>query len=406
MTTTTNTTLPIINERILHALFFTPTPNGWGISPLLWGDPGVGKTHMVKAAAAGAELPCVRLSPAERGEGQFGVIAVPRESEHGLRLVYPVPDFADDLADGGVIFVDEMNLGGHALQAPLLGLIQLRTLGSHQFGPRVRTLGACNETADAPGAADLANSLRNRFAHFRYEGLDANAWAAALLQGFRAGAGTGARHIDSRAEEARVMAAWPLAYGKAAAIVGGFLSRRPDLLHVKPARGSKAMSYPTRRTWEYATLALASASVHSLSESDTDAILVSLVGLDAVSEFATWRGSLDLPDAIDLLDGKVTWKHEAARPDRTNVVLGSIVGYLSAVEPTPARLARAEVAWALIGDVLDVAADLAYPAAQGMFTARLTYPTVRSAEARKVQAKITPIDAAIRAAQAKGLIVF
>jgi hypothetical protein len=395
---TAHESLPVLNERILHALLFTPTPDGWGYPGFVWGPPGVGKTKMVAATSKKAGLPYVRLSPAERGEGQFGVVPVPRETEHGLRLIYPAPDWADEVEGGGVVFVDEFNLGGYALQAPMLGLIQLRTLGAHKFDSRVRMLAAANEAADAPGAVDLANSIANRFAHFRYEGLDAESWAAGLLIGFRFG-DNGTAGLDARREEARVTAAWPEAYGKAAAIIGAFVSRRPDLFQVKPARGSKVLAWPSKRTWEAAALALASSFVHGLSEVDTDAYLTAIVGIDAVAELATFRAALDLPSAPDLLDGKVSWKHDPNRPDRTNVVLGSVAGFLHGSPVSDkARAPRAERAWELIGEVMAQAADLAVPAAETLFQARLTYPTVQSPTARKVQAAMKPITDAVKGA--------
>lgn len=388
--TTNNATLPTLSPRVLHALLFTPTPDGWGVPAFLWGPPGVGKTKTVRAVATAASLPYIRLSPAERGEGQFGVVPVPAPGPDGqVRLTYPAPDWAVEVADGGLIFVDEANLGGYALQAPLLGLIQLRVLGTHQFGPRVRTLAAANEAHDAPGAHELANSVRNRFAHFRFEGLDAAAWGAGLLGGFRTSVALDS--VDAREEEARVLAAWPQAYAQAAAQVAAFVARRPDLLHQAPAKGARVMAWPSRRTWEYATLALASAQVHALTEVDTDALLASLVGLGAATEFATWRATLDLPGPVELLDGKVSWQHDPQRPDRTAVVLSSIAAFLASAPADATRLTRAGVAWGLVDGVIDVAADLAVPAATALVQAKLFYPLVKSDAARKAQAKLKPV---------------
>src|SRR3990167_2013961 len=95
--------------RILHAAFFCRGPNGrLGLPILLWGDPGSGKTHNVARAVRRTTLPYYRLSPGERGEGQFGVVPVP--GADGF-LHYPAPDWASQLDDrnGGVIFLDEIN---------------------------------------------------------------------------------------------------------------------------------------------------------------------------------------------------------------------------------------------------------------------------------------------------------
>ena len=139
-----------MNSKIFHAAVFCPNPEGTlGLPFLLWGPPGSGKTSFVKAVERNYNMAYERLSPAERGEGQFGVCPVPMPDG---TLHYPPPDWSKKF-DGraGLIFLDEINLAMPAIQAPLLGLVQLRTLGSHTFGPRTRIIAAANEVQDAAG---------------------------------------------------------------------------------------------------------------------------------------------------------------------------------------------------------------------------------------------------------------
>lgn len=165
---------------MLRAALFTPTPEGfWGLPILGEGEPGTGKTSMLKSIARTCGLPFHRLSPAERGEGQFGVVPVPGADGY---LHYPPPDWSKDLEHGGILFLDEINTAPPAHQGPLLGLVQLRVIGSHTFGPRVRTIGAMNSTEDAAGGWDLSPALLNRFGHLRFDGLDAQSWAVGLLE--------------------------------------------------------------------------------------------------------------------------------------------------------------------------------------------------------------------------------
>lgn len=358
-----------MNSRILHAAMFCPTPEGFfGLPILLWGPPGIGKTGMIRAFARSTGLPHERLSPAERGEGQFGVVPVPRED--GM-LHYPPPDWAKKFERGGILFVDEINTAAPALQAPLLGLVQLRTIGSHTLGSRTRCIGAANETVHAAGGWDLAPALANRFGHFEFDGLDTSSWVEGLLGGFGTGADAGTP--DPVVEEERVLTAWPSVDAKARGLIGGFIYRRPELLRQQPknadAKASRAWASP--RSVEYAAVALASAAAHGLNEIDTDELLSGFVGQAWVAEFRTWQNNADLPDPADVLDGKVTFKHEERRLDRSLAML-SACSALVIPEKAAKRGPRAAVCWQLIGSVIKDAADVAIPAARALVANRVT----------------------------------
>ena len=351
-----------MNHKILHAALFTLSPEGfWGLPTLLWGPPGIGKTSFVKTAKR-YNMEYERLSPAERGEGQFGVCPVPAAD---MVLDYPAPRWAKRF-DGraGLVFLDEINTAAPMLQAPLLGMVQLRTLGTHVFGPRTRIIAAANETADAAGGWDLAPSLANRFGHFDFEGLSISDWTVALLGGFDNIDGV---LVDAETEEKRVMAAWPLAIAQARGLVAGFIKARPELLYKKPVKASNASSraWPSNRSVEYAVHALASSRVHNLSEIDTDTFLAGFVGQGWVGEFATYRAHIDLPDVEQLLDGKITWKHDERRLDRTMAVLSSCAA-LVVPKDAAKRDDRAKALWAIIGEISKDAADVVMPAARAM----------------------------------------
>lgn len=372
-----------MNHRILHASLFTPAPEGfWGMPIIQWGPPGVGKTQGVRAAAKRVNLPFERLSPAERGEGQFGVVPVPMDGF----LRYPPPDWTERFKDGGIIAVDEATTAPPAIQAPLLGLVQFRTIGSYQFGPRTRVIAMANEAEDAAGGFDLASPLANRFGHFDYEGLSPNEWAIALLGGFQDAEDSAV--VDARAEEERVMAAWPVAVAMARGMVAGFIKARPELLYKRPERGSRTNSraWPSNRSCENAAHALAAARVHSLNEIDADAYMAGFVGQAWVQEFATWRANIDLPDPADLLDGKVTFKHEVRRLDRTVAVLNACAA-LVIPQKAEKRTERAKACWKVIGEVAKDAADVAVPAGTALRRAQLVGGEIAAA-AKPVLAKL------------------
>lgn len=352
--------------RIIHALLFTPSPEGaWGAPGLLWGPPGSAKTSLISQVARASGLVVERLSPGERGEGQFGVVPVP--GADGF-LHYPAPEWAARLNKGGVIFLDEINTAPPALQAPMLGLVQLRTLGAHTFGSRVRILAAANETQDAAGGWDLAPAIANRFCHIDFAGVDSNTWAQGLIGGFSRDQPAASPEV-ALAEEARVMAGWDTALARSRGLVAAFIQRRSDLMHVQPknfdSQASKA--WPSRRTWEYVTYALAGAQIHGLDAEDTHALVTGLVGASAASELAVWTVAIDLPDPAALLDGQTTWAHTPERLDRSLAVLSACAAL---VVPTSAakREARADVLWTIIANIIQLAPDVVIPAAMALCT--------------------------------------
>lgn len=357
----------MMNLSILRALLFCPSPEGHlGLPAILWSPPGCGKTSLIKQIAALFGLPYYRLSPAERGEGYFGVVPVP--GADGL-LHYPPPaDVVSRFTDRGLLFLDEISTAPPALQAPLLGLVQLRTLGAYTFPKGVRVLGAANDVRHAAGGWDLAPALANRFGHFDYDGLDSDGWASSLLDSF-ASAQQQSRESASDLE-ARVEREWPAVDAQARGMIAGFVRRNPSLLHKEPVRGSADRAWPSRRTCEYAAVALASATLHKLTEEDTDELMSGFVGRPWVTEFRQWTQMLDLPLPADVLDGAIRFVHDERRPDRTLVVLGACAALV--VPPTAAkRKERAAAFWRLVGDVAKAAPDFTVGAARAVVKAGL-----------------------------------
>ena len=352
-----------MNLKILHALLFVLNPEGsWGLPALLWGPPGRGKTAFIKDAARRYNMVHERLSPAERGEGQFGVVPVP--GADGF-LHYPPPHWAQKFEGrAGVIFLDEINTAMPAIQAPLLGLVQLRTLGSYTFGAHTRIIAAANETQDAASGWDLAPALANRFGHFEFEGFGPTDWVAGFLGGF---GDTEATVIDAEAEERRVVNAWPNEIAQARGLIAGFIKARPELLHKQPTNAAKASSraWPSNRSVDYAAHALAASRIHNLSDTDTDTLLAGFVGQGWVGEFMTYRANVDLPDIAEVLDGKITFKHDSRRLDRSMAVLSAGAAL---VVPAKAekRNDRAKVLWQLMIHVSEDAADLIVPAGRAL----------------------------------------
>lgn len=339
-----------MKTSILHAALFTPYTKGrWGIPIINWSEPGEGKTSVTEELCESySDLPCITLSPGEMGEGAFGVIPVPDKS--GV-IKYPPPEWTVQVEDGGVVFIDEMSSTPPALQPPLLGLLFARRIGGKVLGPRVRVIGAANPPEVAAGGFDLAPPVANRAGHIDWTAPTAEEHTSYMLRGSRDKA---AASKSAVAEETRVLKDWPEAWARAVGLETAFITRRPDLKNKCPKAGDPkaGRAWPSDRSWENATRALASSMVHGLSGSERDEFVSAFIGAGPAAELFEFIEKADLPDPADILDEKITFKHSGARLDRTAAVLNSCVS-LIVPQNAAKRDARAEAFWRLILNLME-----------------------------------------------------
>lgn len=318
-------------QKIIRTAMFTPTRNGWGLPLMFWGPPGVGKSDVIEGVATSHALPCEVLSPGERGEGAFGVTPMP--DSDGF-ISYPPPRWVEQFDEendkgklGGLLFLDEINTAPPALQSAMMGLLLKRRIGGATLNEHVRRLGAANDVGDSAGGWDLAPPVANRLGHLPWEKPSESEWTDWLMQSTDEAPATG----ETAAQiEARVMAGWSEAWARARGLVAGFIRARPANLHKQPDSGSPAASkaWPSHRSWEAATRALASAQVNGLSEADGDMFAAAFVGSGVIGELITYRTEADLPDPSAILSGRVKWAPDFKRLDRTYAVLGSTTAVL------------------------------------------------------------------------------
>lgn len=358
-----------MKTNIIRVALFTPGPNNmWGLPILLWGDPGVAKSAILKQLAAEYNLPIEILSPACRGEGAFGVTPVPVNG----RMTYPRPDWTDkfDKAGRGIVFVDEMNLAAQHFAGALLGLLSDRVLGSYQLPPGVRVVAAANpiSIAAASGGWDLSAPAANRVGHLNWPCPDVKAWTDWLL-----GDGLVGEVIDSEDEETRVTAVWGEAWGRARNVVAGFLSSHSTHLHAMPTGGSEEMSkaWPSPRSWESATRALAAADIYKLPPVERDEFVNCFIGDGAGGELLEWLSKADLPDSAKLLDGEVQWNYNPARLDAAMAVFGSAAATCIGTEDAALRKRRAAVMWELLARAADTAPDIIVKPSKALVSAKL-----------------------------------
>jgi len=368
--------------RIMHAMAFTPSvrnSNGtqWGIPVLFWGPPGTSKTSVFRQMARASRADAFIFSPGEMGEGALGVVPVPAADGY---LDTPAPRWSQPFtkADGyGWLLLDELTTAGNTMQPGLMALLLERTIGGKSLGPRVRVFAAANPPDQTPNGQDLALPLCNRVMHLDWapptveEVLSYMATSGSVGEVTRDDLPT---VTDALAEEARVLAAWPSAYADAFGKVAAFLSANAGYLHKVPSPSDVGYgrAWPSPRSWDMATRALAGAYIHGLTSDETVALIAGCVGLGVARQFFTFCLTLDLPKTEDILSGALAWTARGDRMDRAFAILRSLTALASST-PTDSPKWEPYVLtfWRIMDETAAYRKDLALPRVQDALAATL-----------------------------------
>jgi MoxR-like ATPase len=380
-------------KKVMKTMLYTPGLRGhWGLPLYFRAAPGTAKSHLIEDLSVSLGMPHVEnLSPGERGEGAFGVVPVPdRNGDGKFKLAYPPPEWFFSMEKGGLVFIDEINRAPHALQPYLLGLVNDRRVGGAYLGDHVRVLAAMNPADTAAGVWDLDSAVANRAGHMTWPAPEAEQWVIYMVAGANNSRDDDEKPIVMETEEKRVMKLWPDHWAQSVGAVTAFIRSRRDLLHMEPKQGdpSASAAWPSHRTWELATRALAGADLHGCTNTDQEEIVASFVGIGASNEFFTFREKQDLPNPADVLDGKEKFKHDGKRLDRTSAVLSSCAA-LVAPPTCIKRIDRANMLWTIMSEVAKDAADVIVPAAQVLVRSKLSGKSVSAAT--PVLVKLAPI---------------
>jgi hypothetical protein len=358
--------------RIFHAAFFTPTARGMGLPMLAWGKPGSAKTSQFRQFAKKFAAPIEVLSPGSKGEGAFGVIAVP---DNGF-LTFPRHEWTKKMGDYGLLFLDELTTAPPAIQPALLELALEGTVGAHTLAPGVRIWAAANPVECSANGYELAAPQANRFVHFDWT-VSAQEVAAYFRTGLLGRQGPNDAPIDPVAEEVRVMALWDDIFAASTHRFAAFLDARPDLAERMPPEGdpNRSKAWPSPRSWEMAARCEASGRIHGLTQEEVDTLGAGCVGESAWQEYCDFIAAQDLPDPAALLDGAIQWAPDSKRLDITSAVINAAVSLVTPKD-APKRIARSGALWALLSQVGKAGArDVTHGPAQAMIKAGLlTHP--------------------------------
>jgi hypothetical protein len=228
----------------------------------LWGPPGVGKSSLVRQAAASNEMDvcdirAVLLDPVDlRG--------LPRVDKSGVAQWCP-PAFLPRKGQG-ILFLDELAQAPPLVQAACLQLTLDRRIGEYALPDGWAVVAASNRQEDRAGAHRLITPLLNRFVHLDLE-VSNDDWQT-----------------------------WAIA-ANIAPEVRAFLRFCPgDLFSFDPSRNERA--FPTPRSWEAVSKIISIACVPQLTHS----LVAGCIGEGIAAKFCAFvRLFHELPDVDNVL---------------------------------------------------------------------------------------------------------
>ena len=132
-----------------------------GVAVCLWGDPGIGKSALIQAAAAADGVPCETVIGSMREPSDFA--GLPVVTDDGVRM--EPPSWARRLheAQAGSLFLDELSTSPPAVHAAMLGVALGRRVGDLLLPRAVQVVAAANPPERAADGWDLTPPLANRF---------------------------------------------------------------------------------------------------------------------------------------------------------------------------------------------------------------------------------------------------
>lgn len=170
-------TIPTLDAPALAELLSeTLTAQQWAVPLMIWGAPGIGKSDLVREAAAVQGYPLIdlRLSQLEPTD----LRGIPLHDNGKVRWI-PPDELPDEARDGphGVLFLDEINAAPPPVAAAAYQLILDRRLGSYRLPEGWSIVAAGNRLDDRGITYVMPAPLANRFMHVHLQA-DAEVWLA------------------------------------------------------------------------------------------------------------------------------------------------------------------------------------------------------------------------------------
>jgi energy-coupling factor transporter ATP-binding protein EcfA2 len=272
-----------------------------GLSVLLRGHPGVGKSTLAHDIAGELGLPIEDIRLAQRDPAELGGVYFP-DRERGQLDLLPPAWVRAACERPTLVFLDEINAAVTRLhQAAAYQIVLERRVGPFHFHPDTVVLAAGNLEEDRAIVTQLSSALCNRFVHFTM-GIDAEDWVA-----------------------------WGTAHGLTPEVLA-YISRYGEEALYEPA----PYAFPTPRSWAMASTLLDAAP----DELPRRRLVASCVGEVAASKFESFCRIYQKVDARKIVTRglKMDFTRGAkAEPSFIHAALFSVSAWLvrqEAIEPS------------------------------------------------------------------------
>ncbi len=150
-----------------------------GVSVLVRGNPGVGKSALAASIAADLGLQMIDIRLAQRDPADISGVYFPNQGQSAgpSKLCLVAPDWVLDATENArFIFLDEINAAVTRLhQAAAYQIVLERRVGPHKFHPGTVVMAAGNLPDDKAIVSELSSALANRFAHLTMR-IDHQSW--------------------------------------------------------------------------------------------------------------------------------------------------------------------------------------------------------------------------------------
>ena len=240
------------------------------IPVFIWGNPGVGKSSLVRQIAENKSMKFIdlRLSLLDPTD----LRGIPFFENESKKAVWAKPEFLPDTnsEEEGILFLDEINSAPPTIQAAAYQLILDRKIGEYELPKNFAIIAAGNYESDRGVTYRMPTPLANRFVHLDFE-LDFDEWKTWAYES----------NIDSR--------------------IISFLSYKSENLFTFDPK-SKEKSFATPRSWSFVDDVLKSSLPLDLLEE----VIKGAIGKDSAVEFMNYcKVMKDLPNIKEITEGKV-----------------------------------------------------------------------------------------------------
>ncbi len=289
--TLTQSELP---EFLLHVAVVRPV--------FIWGQPGIGKSALVREFADSVGLECVSMLGSQLAPEDL--IGVPQILDGKSRFCPPTMIARDEAY---CLFLDELNASSHEVQKAFYSLIHERRLGEYHLAEGSVIIGAGNRVQDSAIVKPMSSALLNRMLHV---------------------------HLDA---SYRDWLTWAEGWG-IHPLVLDYVRTRPDHLRVAPPKTEEPFSTP--RSWHMLSDALwsydpkAAGSPDALSEGVVKALAYSCLTPSHAQNFCSlYKQHRRRFDVNALIKGDARWPRDPEDADLLYFLAQSFRGQLMKTLP-------------------------------------------------------------------------